>query len=104
MRANCIGDIVANQQVTDNVPWYQKLLSALPGLATTYLSIEQQRDLQKLNLKRAGQQLPPLSIDDYAPQVQAGLTKSTQNTVLLVAAGIGGALVLSALLKGNRRR
>lgn len=104
MRANCIGDIVANQSTNEKVPWYQQILNALPGLATTYLSIEQQRDLQRLNLQRAAQQLPPLSIDDYAPQVQAGLTKSTQNTVLLVAAGIGGALVLSALLKGNRRR
>jgi hypothetical protein len=98
-----IGDLAPNATVNKDVPWYQQILQALPALGTTYLSIKQQGELNKLNLQRANQGLPAIETQDYQAGVQVGVSRSTQNTILLVAAGLGGAYVLSQVLGGRRR-
>jgi hypothetical protein len=103
-----MGDMTATAAVTSDVPWYRQLLTdfskALPGLATTYLSIQQQGELNKINLSRANQGLPAIDASDYQPGIQAGINRSTQNTIIIVAAGIAGALILSGVLGGGKRR
>lgn len=99
-----MGELTANANTSAEVPWYRQILNALPGIATTYISVEQQRELNKINLSRANQGLPAIDASDYQPGIQAGINKSTQNTIIIVAAGIAGALVLSQVLGGRRRR
>lgn len=103
MRAQNIGDVAVNQAVNQNVPWYQQILNALPGLGTTYLSIKQQGQLNKINLQRANLGQPAIEAQDYQAGVQVGVSRSTQNTVLIVAAGIIGAVLLSSRGGGRRR-
>ena len=99
-----IGDIAPNADTNANVPWYQALLNSLTQAGTTYLSIEQQRELNKINLQRAQSGLPPLDSSQYQTGVSVGVGSSTQNTLITVAAIGAGALVLSSLLGGRRRR
>lgn len=99
MRAINIGDVATNQSVTSDVPWYRQIIAdlgkAIPGLATTYLSIKQQGELNKINLARANAGQPPIDAQEYQAGVQVGVSRSTQNTVLLVAAGIAVAVLVS---------
>lgn len=96
MRAQNIGDVLANQTVNQDVPWYRQLLNALPGIATTYLSVEQQRKLLQLNIERARLGQPAISVDEYASAgVNVGVNRSTQNTIIIVALGIGATILLS---------
>lgn len=100
-----IGDLTANATVNENVPWYQQILNTLTQAGAAYLTIEQQRELNKLNLLRAQQGQPPLDSTQYQTGVNVGLGGSTQNTLITVAAIGGGVYLLSKLLSsGNSRR
>lgn len=101
-----MGELPANASTTA-VPWYRQIITdlgkALPGLATTYLTIKQQGELNKINLDRANRGEPPIEAQDYQAGVQVGVSRSTQNTIIIVAAGVAGALLLSSVLGGKRR-
>lgn len=99
-----IGDLTANTSTNENVPWYQQILNSLTQAGAAYLSIEQQRELNKINLTRAQQGQPPLDSTQYQTGVNVGLGSSTQNTLITIAAVGGGVFLLSKLLGGNSRR
>lgn len=98
-----IGDILPNQNVTKDVPWYQQLVNTLTQAGTAYLSIEQQRELNKANLARAQQGLPPLDASMFQTGVNVGLGQQTQNTLLWVVGGVAGVWLLTSILNRSRR-
>lgn len=99
-----IGELTANQTVSTDVPWYQQILNTLTQAGTAYLSIEQQRELNKANLLRAQQGLPAINSLQYQTGVNVGLGSDTQNTLLWIAGGIAGVWLLTSVLKSPRRR
>lgn len=84
---------------TQPTSWFGNVLQDIERAATGYLTFEQQQDLNAINLQRAQQGLPALDASQYGLGVNVGVSSSTQNTVLMVAGVIAGALILSSLLK-----
>lgn len=82
-----------------NIPgesWWQTAERALTGLAATYY----QTQILQTNIERAKQGLPPLTGTDLpATTVAVGLSRDTQNLLLI----LGGGLLLGFLLLGRRR-
>lgn len=69
------------------------------------LQIYNQQRLSNINLSRARQGLAPIeaqSVPGLVPTVQVGVDPATRNTGLLVAASIGGAIVLALLMRRRR--
>lgn len=79
--------------------WYQSVLQTAVQVATTYLTLDQQRELLRIQNERARQGLPPLDVSQYTPGVSVGVESSTRNTVLWVVAIIVGGAVLSKAFK-----
>ena len=90
-----ITDIVAAQNQPGE-PWYTTLERALTGLSATYY----QTQILQTNIERAKRGLPPLTGTDLpATTVAVGLSRDTQNLLLI----LGGGLLLGLLLLGRRR-
>lgn len=96
------GDTVTNASGTGSAPWYQSLLDNISKLGTSYLSIEQQRQLDQINVQRAQQGLAPIDTSQYQTGVNVGVSASTQQTVLIVVAVLAGAWILSSFI-GKKR-
>lgn len=87
-------------------PWYQSILrSTLPVLASTY----QQQQLNKLNLERMRNGLPPISGQQYASQyqipaaqVQVGMTSDTQKLVMYGGLALLAFLGINSMMKHRR--
>lgn len=94
-----LSDITTASDSTNATPWYQNFLSSLANIATTYLTVDQQKQLNTINLQRAQQGLRPLDVTAYTGGVNVGLSSSTQNTALMVAGIIGGLFLVSKLIK-----
>jgi hypothetical protein len=69
-------------------------------LAKGYLVYDTQRDVIKLNIKRAEQGLPPLPMDAFNPQVNVGLSADVQKLGMIA---IGG-LIIVGLISAARKR
>ena len=90
-----ITEIVAAQNQPGE-PWYTTLERALTGLSATYY----QTQILQTNIERAKRGLPPLTGTDLpATTVAVGLSRDTQNLLLI----LGGGLLLGLLLLGRRR-
>lgn len=76
------------------------VISAIKSVGTAYLTLEQQKELNDLNMSRAQRGLLPLSPSQFAPQVNVGMSQDTKK-LLLYAALAGGAVLL---LSSSRRR
>lgn len=83
--------------------WWQNLIqTAVPA----YLQYKQQREFQKLNIERARQGLPPISVEEYramtppAATVEVGMSPQTRNMLLLGGLGLG-ALLLFTMKRGK---
>lgn len=70
---------------TQPLPWYQNFLNSITQLGTAYLTFEQQRQLNQINVQRAALNQPPLSAAEYTAGFNVGVGRSTQNTLLIVA-------------------
>jgi hypothetical protein len=69
--------------------------SMIEGLTSIYQAKTQAdltRDLYELNLTRAKQGLAPIAASEVAPQVNVGVSRDVQNTLLML--GLGGAAIL----------
>lgn len=97
-----MGDIETNTGAKP-VAWYQDVLQQLTTAATSYLSLEQQRELLRIQNERARQGLPPLDVSQYTPGVSVGVAQSTQNTLLWVVTIAGGVYLAGQFLGGRRR-
>lgn len=90
-----ITDIVAAQSKPGE-EWWQTAERALTSLTATYY----QTQILQANIERAKQGLPPLTGTDLpATTVAVGLSRDTQNLLLI----LGGGLLLGLLLLGRRR-
>lgn len=86
---------IVQDQNKPGEPWYQTAERALTGLATTYY----QSQILQTNIERAKMGLPPLSGTDLpATTVAVGLSRDTQNLLLI----LGGGLLLTFLLLRRR--
>lgn len=99
-----IGDIAANDSTNGAVPWYQAILNTLTQGAQAYITVDQQKQLNAINLQRAQQGLSPLDASRYQTGFNVGLGSSTQNTVLIGVGILAGVYLLSSLAGGSRRR
>ncbi len=89
-----ITQIVADQNKPGE-QWFQTLERALTGLTATYY----QTQILQANIDRAKQGLPPLTGTDLpATTVAVGLSRDTQNLLLI----LGGGLLLGLLLLRRR--
>lgn len=82
----------------------QMIVNTIKDLVAVGLPLYQQNKLLNLQIKRAEQNLPPLdtaAIAD-ASAFRVGVDASTRNTGLMIAAGLGGVLLLGMLLRGRR--
>jgi hypothetical protein len=84
-------------------PWYQNLFDTIARAGTVYLSIEQQKQLNAINIQRANSGLDPIDASQYQAGVNVGVSSSTQNTVLIVVGVLGAAWILSSFVGRSRR-
>lgn len=85
-----VTQIVADQNKPGE-PWYATLERALTGIAASYY----QTEVLKVNIERAKQGLPPITGTDVpATTVAVGISRDTQNLLLI----LGGGLLLTLLL------
>lgn len=78
---------------------------SLPGLAQKALAFKQALDIGAINKDRVARGLPPLTnaqMEALAPRVNVGLSASTQNTAMIIAGVVVGAIVLNSVLKHRR--
>jgi hypothetical protein len=77
-------------------------LSTLVSGATEFMLGKQQADrvnqLNQINIQRAAQGLPPLSVDMAGPGVSVGVSSGVQ-TMMYVGLGIAGLFVVSQMFK-----
>lgn len=99
-----IGDLAPNAAVNQAVPWYQALVTSLSQAASAYVTVDQQKSLNQINLERARNNLPPLDSTQYQTGLSLGLGGSTQNTLITVAAIGGGIWLLTSIIGGRRSR
>jgi len=92
-------------QTGDNTPWYQKAFSILGDVAAQYTQYKAQRDLIKMNMKRAEQGLPPIDSKDVSPSVNVNVSADWQKMFgqLKVPLMIGGGLLAFALIAKKSR-
>lgn len=84
---------------TQPTSWFGSVLNDISKAATSYLTLEQQKELNAINLQRAQQGLPALDASQYGLGVSVGVSQSTQNTLLLIAGGVVLAIVASSFLR-----
>lgn len=99
-----IGDIEANASTNQAVPWYQQIVTSLTQAAQAYITVDQQKALNQINLQRARLGQSPLDATQYQTGFSMGLGGSTQNTLLTIAAIGGGVWLLTSVIGGRRRR
>lgn len=93
--------------------WWQKAVTGIAAVGTTYLGLKNQRDAMKINLQRAEAGLEPIDIEGSAPVIKTQielsddiLSKITEsagsniNKMLL----FGGAAVIALLLVMQPKR
>jgi hypothetical protein len=87
---------------------WNNLLSDAVDLYTAKTQADLTKDLYALNVQRAQQGLQPISASQVSPQMNVGMARDTQNTLMVVALGgaaiLGGAYMFGAFGKGRRRR
>jgi hypothetical protein len=93
-----LGNVSANA-TTQAVPWYQSVLQTVTQAATAYLTLDQQKELLRIQNERARQGLPPLDVSQYTPGVSVGVEASTRNTALLVVGLLVGGMILAKAIK-----
>jgi hypothetical protein len=96
-----IGDAASVPTATGNAdtPWYTQFLQSATGAYQAYLTLEQQRELLKIQNQRAAAGLAPLDVSQYTPGVSVGIANDTQRTLLWIAGGLGAVYLASKLLK-----
>lgn len=80
-------------------PWYSQLLSSAADTYGKYLTLQQQRDLLRIQNQRAAQGLAPLDVSQYTPGVSVGIASDTQRTLFMLLGGAGVIWLASKLLK-----
>jgi hypothetical protein len=82
-------------------------LTAISNLATQGLSVYAQMQLQNMNMdliKQGRQPLTSAQMASMAPQLNVGLSSSTQNLLMYGLLGAGAVIVLTSVMKGSRAR
>jgi len=78
---------------------WQSTLDNLLRAGQAYLTLEQQRELQRINIERASQGLAPLDVSQYGMGVNVGVSNETSKLVkTALIFGLVG-IVLNKLLK-----
>jgi len=84
---------------TNAATGWQATLNNLLQAGQAYLTLEQQRELQRVNLQRAQQGLAPLDVSQYGMGVNVGVSSETSKLVkTALIFGLVG-IVLNKLLK-----
>jgi hypothetical protein len=81
------------------------IIDTIAAAAQAFLPLVTQQKLLNINVDRAAKGLPPIDTAAYesaSAGLNVGANRSTQNTLLMLAAGIGGVFLLSSLL-GKKR-
>lgn len=100
------GDVPATGTTSDSGTTLTDIASAISTAVAQGVNLYDQIQLQNFNLKRISAGQPPLTtaqVGAIAPQFAIGIAPQTQNMLLWVAAGFGGLLLLSTVLKHGRR-
>lgn len=79
----------------------QKLAPAVAAVKTAQAAT----DIQKLNIQRAQQGLPPIDSSQMVPTagVQVGINRDTQKLIMYGAIGLGAVVLMSVMLNKKRR-
>lgn len=67
--------------------WFSSLTNTIMDLAPKYLQLKQQKDVMKMQMKRAQQGLPPANVADYAPVVKADINLAPETRKEIIEAG-----------------
>lgn len=96
-------DPTVTPTVPATVPWWEKAIDIVGGVATQYLQYEAQKDVLDIQKERAKRGLEPITSDVYAPTIrhQVDIPKefkqAAMGTGTLIALG-GGALLLFMMM------
>ena len=80
--------------------WWEKALGAAAGVAESFFQYKAQKDVLKVQQKRAEQGLPPISTDAYAPTIRHSvdippeIRQAAMGTGTIVALAAGAGLLL----------
>jgi len=77
-------------------------LSTIRDLGTSYLSYEQQKTMQEINIERARQGLPPLNPANYGYGVNVGLSPDTQKLLIYGGVAVVAFLIFKEMNRGRR--
>lgn len=91
---------------SDNGSTWSDVITAITSAVTQGVNVYDQIQLQNFNMdliKQGRQPLTPAQVGAIAPQVAVGLAPQTEQTLLWLAAGAGGLILLTSLMKRSRR-
>lgn len=91
--------------------FFDDIIGSITDLAPAYLSFKNQKDLMKMQLKRAEQGLPPANVADYTPVIktQVELAPATRSAVvggikdMIMPLAIGGGILLVILAMKKKK-
>jgi hypothetical protein len=86
-------DAIASEPST-----FDKFLSTFKEILPAYANYQLTRDLYDLNLERAKMGLPPVNAQDVSPQLNVGISRDTQNMLI-----IGGIAIVAVFLLSRKR-
>lgn len=82
------------------VPWYQKVLDVAGSVGEAYFTYKAQKDVMKVQQRRAEQGLPPIPTEAYAPTIRhqvdipPEIKQAAMGTGTLIALAAGAGLLL----------
>ncbi len=85
----------ATQATPEDKPWWEKVLGAAAGIGESYFQYKAQKDVLKIQQKRAEQGLAPITTEAYAPTIRHAvdippeLKQAAVGTGTLMALGLG---------------
>lgn len=67
--------------------WFTKVTDSITNLAPKYLQFKQQKDVMKMQMKRANQGLPPAKVEDYAPVIKTRIDLAPETRAEIIKGG-----------------
>jgi hypothetical protein len=102
-----LGDDPAPGTTSDSGSTWTDVINAISSAVSQGVNVYDQIQLQNFNMDLIKQGRPPLTpsqVGAIAPQFAVGLAPQTQNMLLWLAAGAGGLILLTSLMKHKRAR
>jgi hypothetical protein len=82
--------------------WLTSLITGVTGYFTGKQQLDAVNQINQINIQRAAQGLPPISVNLSQPGVTVGLNSSTQSLLMYGGLALGAVWLATSLLKRRR--